>query len=510
MRFNMFKKGNTTAAIRPTINHQGAPAYTLTPEVELYTAVATAGLSDTFYEKAEKRLERIQALILKNDAEFVAKLAVYARTQMYLRSVPMVLAIELAKINSGNALVSKTVNGVVQRADEIAELLAYYQIANQRTGTKKLNRVSKQVQKGLAMAFNKFDEYQFAKYNRAAEVTLRDALFLVHPKAAGEEQQVVFNKIANNALQTPYTWETELSALGQQKFANERDKTAAFKAKWEELIMSNKMGYMATMRNLRNMLDANVSYKHIEKVAAYLGNANAVARSKQLPFRFLAAYRELKELKNANVSILLDALEDAVSASAANIAGFDGNTSVVIACDVSSSMQKAVSAKSKILLYDVGLMLGMLLQSRCKRVASGMFGDRWKIINMPKRNILSNVNEYYKREGEVGYATNGHLVIDDLLRRNEVVDKVMLFTDVQLWSTGFAGNALETKWKAYKKTAPHAKLYLFDLAGHGNTPLSTHRNDVYLIAGWSDKVFDLLAAMENGQTAVEHIHKVEL
>lgn len=510
MRFNMFKKGNTTAAIKPTVNHQGAPAYTLTPEVELYTAVATAGLSDTFYEKAEKRLERIQALILKNDAKFVAKLAVYARTQMYMRSVPMVLAIELAKTNRGNALVSKTVNGVVQRADEIAELLAYYQMANQRTGTKKLNRVSKQVQKGLAMAFNKFDEYQFAKYNRAAGVTLRDALFLVHPKAAGEEQQAVFNKIANNTLQTPYTWETELSALGQQKFANEREKATAFKAKWEELIMSNKMGYMATMRNLRNMLDANVSYKNIEKVAAYLGNADAVARSKQLPFRFLAAYRELKELKHANVSTLLDALEDAVSASAANIAGFDGNTSVVIACDVSGSMQKAISAKSKIMLYDVGLMLGMLLQSRCKRVASGMFGDRWKIINMPKRNVLSNVNEYYRREGEVGYATNGYLVIDDLLRRNEVVDKVMLFTDVQLWSVGRAGNQMEIKWTAYKKIAPRAKLYLFDLAGQGNTPLSTHRNDVYLIAGWSDKIFDLLAAMENGQTAVEVINKMEL
>ena len=104
-------------------------------------------------------------------------------------------------------------------------------------------------------------------------------------------------------------------------------------------------------------------------------------------------------------------------------------------------------------------------------------------------------------------------LLDNMMRRggeNEVVDKVMLFTDVQLWSTGFVGNALETKWKAYKKIAPNAKLYLFDLAGHGNTPLSTHRNDVYLIAGWSDKVFDVLAAMENGQNAVEHIRKVDL
>lgn len=511
MRFNIFKKENkTVAAIKPTVNHENAPAYTLTPEVELYTAVATAGLSDNFYEKAGNKLERIQSLIAKNNPEFVAKLAVYTRTKMHLRSVPLVLAVELAKTNNGNGLVSKTVNGVVQRADEIAELLAYYQMTNARKGTKKLNRLSKQVQKGLAMSFNKFDEYQFAKYNRAAEVKLRDALFLVHPKAMGEEQQAVFAKIANDTLQTPYTWETELSALGQHTFTSSVVKAAAFKIKWEELIDSNKMGYMATMRNLRNMLEANVSMVHLEKVAAYLSNEKAVANSKQLPFRFLAAYRELKELKHKGVSILLGALEDAVTASAANIAGFDSNTAVVIACDVSSSMQKAVSAKSKIMLYDVGLMLGMLLQSRCKNVVSGMFGDNWKIINMPKRNVLSNVNEYYRREGEVGYATNGFKVIADLIRRNEVVDKVMMFTDVQLWSIGRTGNQLEMHWKEYKKIAPNAKLYLFDLAGYGNTPLSTARHDVHLIAGWSDKIFDLLAAMENGQTAVEVINKMEL
>lgn len=507
MRFNLFNKSNTAAKV---LNHEQAPAYKLTPEVELYTAVATAGLNNTFYEKADKRLERIQALIKKNDAEFVAKLAIYTRTQMHLRSVPLVLAIELAKANSGNSIVSKTVNGVVQRADEITELLAYYQTANERTGNKKLNRLSKQVQKGLADAFNRFDEYQFAKYNRAAEVKLRDALFLVHPKATSETQQTVFNKIASNTLQTPYTWETELSALGQNKFTNEREKAKAFKAKWEELIDSNKLGYMATLRNLRNILEANVSYRHIEKVAAYLGNANAVAKSKQLPFRFLAAYRELKALKHDGVSTLLDALEDAVTASAANIAGFNEHTRVVIACDVSGSMQQPISAKSKVLLYDVGLMLGMLMQSRCKRVISGMFGSRWKVINMPKRNVLANVNEYYKREGEVGYATDGYKVIDDLIRRKEVVDKVMMFTDLQLWSVGMGGNQMERKWNAYKAMAPNAKLYLFDLAGHGNTPLKIQRNDVFLLAGWSDKVFDLLEVMGNSHNAVEKIREIEL
>ncbi len=505
MKFNIFKR----KAVAVT-NYEGAKAFVMTPELELYSAVVTAGLSDSFYEKGNDRLQRIVDLMEKTDAEFVAKLAVYARNKMYMRSIPQVLAVELAKRNSGNAVVSKAVNGVVQRADEITELLAYYQLANKRAGTKKLNKLSKQVQKGLAEAFNRFDEYQFSKYNREAEVTLRDALFLVHPKAKSDEQQAVFNKIAEKNLSVAYTWETELSALGQQKFENDKAKAAAFRAKWEELINSGKVGYMALMRNLRNIIEAGVSWDVMKKVCDTLSDANAVAKSKQLPFRFLAAYREVKVLKADYVSMVLNALEDAVVASAQNIRGFDYNTRVLVACDVSGSMQKSISPKSKVLLFDIGLMLGMLMQSKCQRVVSGMFGDRWKVINMPNRGVLSNVDEYYKREGEVGYATNGYLVINDLINRKVVMDKVMMFTDCQMWNTSQNGGSLQSSWKEYKQMAPMAKLYLFDLSGYGNTPISVQRDDVTLIAGWSDKVFDVLQASENGVNAIAMIKQLEL
>lgn len=505
MKFNIFKKN--AASVK---NYEGAKAYKLTPEMELYSAVATAGLNDTFYEKGGDRLERIKELILKNDAEYVAKLAVYTRTEMYMRSIPVVLAVELAKSNSGNPLVAKTVSGVIKRADEITELLAYYQLANKRTGVKKLNKLSKQIQKGLSVSFNQFDEYQFGKYNRETEIKMRDALFLVHPKAKDVVQQALFNKIAANELAVPFTWETELSALGQVKYENEKAKVGAVKAKWEELIDSGKIGYMAILRNLRNILDANVSAMHITKVCNFLSNENAVANAKQLPFRFLAAYREVKVLKSEFVTMVLNALEDAVIASVKNIKGFDEETRVLIACDVSGSMQKSVSAKSKVMFYDIGLMLGMLMQSKCKRVVTGMFGDRWKVINMPNRGVLSNVNEYYKREGEVGYATNGYKVIDDLIARKVIMDKVFLFTDTQMWNSTLGSSSLEKSWKAYKGVAPEAKLYVFDLAGYGNTPLKLQSNDVCLIAGWSDKVFEVLAAIENGENAVAKIKQVLL
>ncbi|MFY9309135.1 MAG: TROVE domain-containing protein [Bacteroidia bacterium] len=505
MKFNILtKKANAVT------NYEGAKAYKLSPELELYSAVVTAGLNDKFYEKNNTRLARIQELMLKNDAEFIARLAIYIRNEMYMRSVPLVLAVELAKLNAGNSIVGQTVNGVVKRADEITELLAYYQLANKRTGIKKLNKISKQIQKGLSLAFNRFDEYQFSKYNRDTEIKLRDALFLMHPKAKDAAQQAVFNKIAANELAVPYTWETELSALGQAKYVTDKAKAVALKAKWEELIDSNKIGYMATLRNLRNIIDAKVSAAHVKKVCDYLSNDVAVSNSKQLPFRFLAAYREVKVLQSEFASMILTALEAAVIKSVRNLKGFDENTRIAIACDVSGSMQKPVSAKSKVLLYDIGLMLGMLMQSKCQRVVTGMFGDTWKVINMPNNGVLSNVDEYYKREGEVGYATNGYKVIDDLTARSVIMDKVMLFTDCQLWNSNAGSASFEKSWRAYKAIAPSAKLYLFDLAGYGTTPINWNANDVCLISGWSDKVFDVLEAIENSGNAIEKIKQIAL
>lgn len=496
----MAKFNQTSRGADKTTNHEGAVAYKLSPELELYSTAVTAILSDKFYESENDTLERIKALLPKVSPEFVAKLAVYARTKMYLRSLPLVLTTELAKVHSGDDLVSRTVGHVVQRADEITELLAYYAASNGRSDTKKLGKLSKQIQKGLAGAFNRFDEYQFGKYNRDGAVKLRDALFLVHPKAKNDEQQKLFDKIVADELAVPYTWEVELSK-GENK-----------KETWEALIDSGKLGYMAMLRNLRNIIEAEVSQKHLGAVCARLSDAEEVAKSKQFPFRFLSAYRMLKPIASGKVSMVLDALEEAMIHSAQNIKGFDYNTAVTIACDVSGSMQSQISERSVVQQFDIGLCLGMLLHHKCKNVETGMFGEQWKVINLPKNNILANADEFHQREGEVGYATNGYLVIRDLIARGEVKDKVMIFTDCQMWDSHWGGDEhIAEMWGKYKtEVAPNAKLYLFDLSGYGNTPVSVRENGVHLIAGWSDKVFDMLDAYEKGSDAIAEIQNIQI
>lgn len=509
MKYNEIIQNESTV-----LNHEGAPVFRMTPEMELYTAAVTSALSGKFYESPKELIARISDLVRRVDPVFVAQLAVYTRTQMNLRSIPLLLLVELAKCHSGDDLVSRAVGKTVLRADEISELLACYQWRNPSEGIKKLGKLSRQIQNGLKEAFNRFDEYQFAKYDRKdAEIKLKDALFLVHPKAKDADQQALFDKIVAGTLETPYTWETQLSALGQQHFESEEDKKAAVKALWEELLDSGKLGYMALLRNLRNILQAGVSPEHVERLCARISEPAQVVKSKQLPFRFLSAYKEIMAEPNPLVGLVLEALEQAVLCSADNIVGFDINTNVLLACDVSGSMYTSVGSKSTVLNVDVGVLLASILRTKCKAVIAGIFGDRWELASSPVKPILANTVGIRRIANRVGYSTNGYKVIDWLIDNNVKMDKVMIFTDCQMWDSHRGPNyskEIKDSWHKYKEMYPQAKLYLFDLAGYGTSPLDLAEQDVYLIAGWSEKIFDVLNAVDNGAEALSEIRKVVL
>jgi 60 kDa SS-A/Ro ribonucleoprotein len=511
----------------------GGQGFKMTPEMELYTIVCASLLTPTYYvPDTNDQINRIKSLIRKVDPVFVAQLAVYAREQMYLRTIPMVLTVELAKCHRGDNLLRRLSGRVIQRADEITELLSYYVKANNlqpkfikakggHSIEKKIYKLSNQLRKGIADSFFKFDEYQFAKYNRANEIKLRDALFLTHPKPRTQAQKELFEKIAQDTLETPYTWETQMSKAGQDG----KDK----KIVWQELIDSGRMNYMAMMRNLRNFLETGVSKSHIEKVAERLANADQVRKSKQLPFRFLTAYRGIggapemrsywgaqtnmgSRVNSPHTGILLDALEKAVKVSIENIPSLKG-TKALIASDTSGSMQRPISEKSSIQTFDIGILLGLLVKSTSSDSVFGVFGDRWKpLTNTPIEDILGATNRAHKKEGEVGYGTHGFRVLEWALSKKRHFDKIMFFTDGQMYGRHSQDlRNIDEKWVRYKTLVnPEAKLYLFNLQGYGETPFDLRRNDTYLISGWSDKVFTMMDSIEKGEEALTLVKEIRV
>ena len=526
MKFNLSTKTSTE-----TTNYMGAKAFRLSPEMELYTAVATCMVDDSYYENQTDRLTRIKNLINQCPPEFVAKLALYVRNEMNLRSIPVVLAVELAKQQSGNPLVAKTIAAMVQRADEIKEILAYYQMANQRTGIKKLNRLSKQVQKGLARAFNKFDEYQFAKYNTDAEVKLRDALFIVHPKAKDADQQMIFNKIANNSLNIPYTWETELSELGQQSFASEAEKQKAFAGKWEELVFSGKLGYMAVLRNLRNILTKGTE-KAFDEALNIITDEYKIKKSKQLPFRYLSAFLETEKLKQENLAFesdslkiqkAIDSLEKALLISCDNIQMNEGRTAIL--SDNSGSMygdtggKSLVTAMSNRKSADIANLFAVLYWNKSKDTSIGLFGDR---LIHPALNRNENLFENFKKINQeakkCGPSTERGIFeyMDLLIKNKTIVERIVIFSDCQVGTgcnwydhQGNKGKNFNELLAKYLKINPDVKVYSIDLRGYGNSMTRDNGNTI-LVSGWSEKIFDMIYYVENGITVIEKINQTVL
>jgi len=500
-RFNESKTDSTKV-----INQAGGQAFQMKARAELASIVGSSFLSEIHYEGSDIRLKRLKDLvreIINEDggAMFIAKVASYTRNKLHMRTMPTILLIELAKIHNGDDIVRRATNKVVQRADEISEALAYWKHSlNIESLGKKA--ITKQLRLGLADRFHAFDEYQFAKYKGTGkQISLRDAMFLVHPKPRGEDEAELFKRIATDTMATPDTWETKLSAT-------KGDETAKKEA-WESMIDSKKMGYMATLRNLRNIIESKLSNKYLKQVADYISNETAVLNSKQLPMRFLSAYRALKEQGTDTNHVFMKAIEKAMLISAKNISWFNDTDNVLIACDVSGSMESSnTSIKSGLTFMDIGLSLSLTLKERLDFATFGIFGENWaEIKDLTPGAIINNV-EYITRTGgnRVGHSTQGYKALKWANQSNRKFDKVIMFTDCQLY-----GGNMVTAWKEYKKNVnPNAEFILVDIAGYGNTPLKINDLNVYSVTGWSDKVFDAIEMMRDTHKMLSYIENEEI
>ena len=115
--------------------------------------------------------------------KFYQSVAVEAREKMKLRHTPLLLVREMARHPGHRQLVGATLERVVQRPDELAEFLAIYWKDAAVENGRIVTPLAKQVKKGLAAAFPKFDAYALAKYSRDGAIKLRDVMFLVTPCA---------------------------------------------------------------------------------------------------------------------------------------------------------------------------------------------------------------------------------------------------------------------------------------------------------------------------------------
>jgi hypothetical protein len=456
-RFNETKE--TTIAT----NLAGGKAYRHSPEMELIVSVLTTFLEDKYYESGDKRIQRIKELIKKVKPEFVAKLAVLARKEFHLRSITHLLISELSKNHRGDSLVSKAIVRIAERPDDLTEIVAYLG-----------KPLPAQVKKGIAEALTKFDAYQLAKYRlENHKVKLVDLFNLTHPKPVDEEQAEVWRDLMSGNLKNTETWEARLSS-GE-------DKAKA----WRDLVLEEKIGYMALLRNLRN-IDQQTDEETKKKACEIIANKERVLKSKQLPFRFYTAY---KEVRNQD---MLEAIAKALDYAVENVPHFEGKT--LIAIDTSGSMMgKPIEIAS--------IFAGALIKSNNADVI--LYSDvikEFKYLRIEPVLTLAN-----RIQNEVGGGTQASLIFDYAINSKVLYNRIIILSDMESW---IERGGVQPYYLEYLKKNPDVYVYCIDIEGYGTKDISHPRT--FHIAGWSEKIFDFMKWIEKENQLIDFVNSVEI
>ena len=342
-------------------------------------------------------------------------------------------------------------------------------------------------------------------------------------------------------LATPETWETQVSTKGN-------------KAKtWEDLIDHNKLPFMAMLRNIRNLILAQVSQKHHQWVMRKLNDEKAVVNSRQFPFQFFSAYDVLselekiakgeqpqakpgrkgakavkkpkpKELPKIEISLLnryRTALDNALKiATCYNVKPISGST--LILCNVGANMDRPCTSarglgKPKTVM-EVGILLGLMCKYSCEKCTMMVYGGgaNFTEVELKEGTILdnmANVKTTATEQGVLGHVGDIPIqFLTNMLVERTQVDNLVVLTDEMKLDDQQGREVIDFLSKYRHLVNPNLLFVSVDLSsktrGVSSTIKPTHPNDIYL-AGYSDQILRFIAERgDSGQiTYIENIDK---
>ncbi len=460
-----------------TENLAGGQAYSQSNELALVSLLLTSFVNDQFYRNSQTTLDELRSLVSKvKDKEFVAKAAIFARDRFGMRSITHALAGELTSQLNGAEWGKNFYDKVVVRVDDMTEILSYYLAYKTSKDSPKFPNSLK---KGFAKAFDKFDGYQLAKYkSENKDVKLVDLVNIVHPVPT-VRNSAALEALVKGELKSNETWESKLSKAGQ--IAESEEDLAQLKADaWDELISTRKIGYFALLRNLRNIITQ--SPKSVKAACELLVDEKMIKNSRVLPFRFSTAYEEISNLGSSKeVRDVLVAINQALDISVCNVPKFDGETLVVM--DVSGSMSGKPS--------EIASLFGAILAkvNNCD-VMTFSTSAQYKQYN-PMDSVLTI-------RGSFRYSGGGTNFRSIFEKANKKYDRVIILSDMQGW-IGYESPTRQ--FSEYKKRfGANPFVYSWDLAGYGT--LQFPEQNVFALAGFSEKVFDIMRMMELDKKAL--------
>lgn len=511
----------TTGVVAPT--HEGGEGFERDLKSELFLlGVTQFHGEDTYYETGAQRGDRWVALIRQAslaDPVWVAGFLAWLRgPEANIRTAALVGAAEYCQAIQAVPVegrgkdwptIRSVVSSVIQRADEAGEMLSYWIATYGRT------QIPNSLRRGIGDAVIRLgNEYAYSKYDSGNRgVRFADVLNIVHPGDRASSSQQIRGDWQHDlfelATSSPYrdvepgesltmlrARQALMAVPAAQRRAvvlNEPERLAEAGVTWEALAgwlqgpMDAKaweavipsMGVMALIRNLRNFDEAKIGKAAVAKVVAKISDPAVVAASRQLPFRWLAAYNAVSSDRYRV------ALGDAVEASTANIPDFPGTTLALTDC--SASMGNPMSGKSKMAMVDAAGLFGSALAARLgDRVDLVAYGTYSTLHRLPRGgSVLAHARTFRNMGSVVGHGTN---TWEAVAKHYDGHDRVLIFTDGQ---TRGSGHGMATR---------KARIYAWNLAGYATAMVpSGRKGQTQEVGGLSDATFKLLPLMERGQ-----------
>ena len=474
---------------RKTENLAGGEAFKQSDKLHFISTLLTSFVKNEYYRSADDTINSIKTLIQNiNDKTFAAKASIYARTEFGMRSITHVTAGEIAKHIKGEQWTKRYFDKVVYRPDDILEIMSYY-----------MNNYGKplpnSMKKGLRQSFNKFNGYQLAKYKKdTAKLSLVDAVNLLRPKPV-EKNKEALKLLVEGKLKSTDTWEAKLTKAGQvAKTTEEKEQLKA--DAWKDLIIERKIGYFALLRNLRNILSQ--APELVDDACKLLVDEKLIKKSLVLPFRYVTARDEIMKISSTDSRKILVAIDKALDISTANVPKFKGKT--LVAIDISGSMCWGSTNDNDRPINQAALLGAILAKSNNADVIQFKENAKYKNYN-PNDTTTTLVKKF---TSTIGGGTNFNTIFNTA---DKAYDRIIILSDMEAWM-GY--NNPKESFKRYKQnTGANPHIYTIDLTGHGT--MQFPENSVYSLAGFSEKIFNIMKLLETDKKAlINTIESIEL
>ncbi len=486
-------------------NHEGAPAYAFRPQHALAQAAVTGCLSDTFYADAREQLGAITELCDTVEPAFIAQTAIYCRERGYMKDMPALLTAILTRVGPTE------VEPVFRRVIDNGRMLrSFVQIMRSgAVGRKSLgSRPKRLVRDWLAGA----SDAQLIRASVGRTPSLADIIKMVHPKPATAAREALFGYLIGRACDP-----AKLPDVVRQFEAFKAGETRAVPAVPFQMLtaldldraawtaIARQVGWQALRMNLNTFARHGVFDERtlVADVAARLRDPDEVRRARVFPYQLMMAYRAAGKSVPAEIRA---ALQDAMEIAIANVPRFAGT--IAVCPDVSGSMHAPITgwrrgATSAVRCVDVAALIGAaVLRRSAGAVILPFDGAVHEALENPRDSVMTNAARLAALGGG---GTDCSAPLRALNASGADVDTVIIVSDYESWIDAARGHdtGVMREWSRLKRRCPAAKLVCIDLQPYATTQ-ALERPDILNVGGFSDAVFDIVAAFADGTLGPDH------